>query len=127
MRRLGDLESAIMERLWAWRRSATVREVVDDLNRERPLAYTTVMTVLDILHRKGWVVRERVGRAYVYAATKTRDEYVAGLLREALTEPHDRRATFAHFADSMTPAEVRAMREALDARKGGSRDSKRRT
>jgi predicted transcriptional regulator len=127
MRRLGDLESAIMERLWAWRRSATVREVVDDLNRERPLAYTTVMTVLDILHRKGWVVRERVGRAYVYAATKTRDEYVAGLLREALTEPHDRRATFAHFADSMTPAEVRAMREALDARKGGSRDSNRRT
>ena len=127
MRRLGDLEGAIMERLWAWRRSVTVREVVDDLNQERPLAYTTVMTVMDILHRKGWVVRERVGRAYVYAATKTRDEYVAGLLREALTEPHDRRATFAHFADSMTPAEVRAMREALDGRKAGNRDSNRRT
>src|SRR6476469_237781 len=126
MRRLGELEGAIMERLWAWRRSVTVREVVDDLNQERPLAYTTVMTVMDILHRKGWVVRERVGRAYVYAATKTRDEYVAGLLREALTEPHDRRATFAHFADSMPPAEIRAMREALDGRKAGKRDSNRR-
>jgi predicted transcriptional regulator len=126
VRRLGDLESAIMDRLWAWRRSAAVREVVDDLNQERPLAYTTVMTVMDILHRKGWVVRERVGRAYIYAAAKTRDEYVAGLIREALSEPHDRRATFAHFAESMTPAEVRAMREALDARKGGTGGSKRR-
>jgi predicted transcriptional regulator len=126
MRRLGELESDIMERLWDWRRSATVREVADDLNRERPLAYTTVSTVMDILHHKGWVMRERVGRAYVYAATKTRDEYVAGLLREALTEPHDRRATFAHFADTMSAAEVRAMRAALDARAGGTGDSRRR-
>jgi predicted transcriptional regulator len=122
MRPLGELEGAIMERLWSWRRSATVREVLEDLNRERPLAYTTVMTVMDILHRKGWLVRERVGRAYVYAATKSRDEYVAGLMREALAETHDRKATFAQFVGSMSAAEARAMRAALDGRKGSGRD-----
>ncbi|MEU1167732.1 BlaI/MecI/CopY family transcriptional regulator, partial [Streptomyces sp. NPDC005921] len=48
MRRLGDLEAEIMDRLWRWRRSATVREIVDDINRTRPVAYTTVMTVDDL-------------------------------------------------------------------------------
>ena len=127
MRPLGDLEASIMERLWGWQRSATVRDVVDDLNRERPLAYTTVMTVMDILHRKGWLVRERMGRAYVYAAAKSRDEYVSGLMREALSETRDRKATFAHFVGSMTPAEARAMRDALDGRKGSGRDSSSRS
>ncbi|MET9871631.1 BlaI/MecI/CopY family transcriptional regulator, partial [Streptomyces sp. NPDC006386] len=44
MRRLGDLEAEIMDRLWTWNRPATVREVVDDINKTRPIAYTTVMT-----------------------------------------------------------------------------------
>ncbi len=42
MRQLGELEAVIMDRLWKWGRPALVREVVDDLHRDRPLAYTTV-------------------------------------------------------------------------------------
>jgi predicted transcriptional regulator len=53
MRRLGDLEAEIMDRLRTWDRPATVREVVDDINRTRPTAYTTVMTVTNILYTKG--------------------------------------------------------------------------
>ena len=53
MRQLGELEAVIMDRLWEWGRPALVREMVDDLHDERPLAYTTVMTVMENLHRKG--------------------------------------------------------------------------
>jgi predicted transcriptional regulator len=69
MRQFGELEAEIMDRLWAWSRPALVREVVDDLNRDRPLAYTTVMTVMENLHRKGWLRRERDGRAWRYEPT----------------------------------------------------------
>src|SRR5260370_6834424 len=64
MRQLGELEAVIRDRLWKWGRPALVREVVDDLHRDRPLAYTTVMTVMENLHRKGWLRRERDGRAW---------------------------------------------------------------
>ena len=49
MRRLGELEAEIMDRFWRWGRPATVREVVDDINRHRSVAYTTVTTVTGIL------------------------------------------------------------------------------
>ena len=63
MRRFGELEAVIMDRLWAWGRPVLVREVVDDQHDDRPLAYTTVMTVMEHLYRKGWLRRERDGRA----------------------------------------------------------------
>ncbi len=45
-----------------------VREMVEDLHNDRALAYTTVMTVMENLHRKGWLRRERDGRAWRYRA-----------------------------------------------------------
>ncbi len=47
MRRFGELEAVIMDRLWEWGRPALVRELVDDLHEDRGLAYTTVMTVME--------------------------------------------------------------------------------
>lgn len=61
-RQLGDLEDAVMTRVWQWNRPVTVREVLEDLQQERSIAYTTVMTVMDNLHQKGWVRREVDGR-----------------------------------------------------------------
>lgn len=52
MRALGQLEAVVMERLWSYGRPVPVREVLVDLQRERSIAYTTVMTVMDNLHRK---------------------------------------------------------------------------
>ena len=63
MRQFGELEAVIMHRLWAWGRPALVREMVDDLQKDRQIAYTTVMTVMDNLYRKGWLRRRRDGRA----------------------------------------------------------------
>ncbi|PZS03650.1 MAG: CopY family transcriptional regulator [Pseudonocardiales bacterium] len=113
MRGFGDLESEIMDRLWAWHRLVTVREVLDDLQRERQIAYTTVMTVMDNLHRKGWLRRERDGRAYRYEPVASREEYSAGLMREALTSSTNHTATLVHFMEHMTPGESAALRRAL--------------
>src|SRR5438552_15059421 len=68
---LGPLETAVMERLWK-RRQATVRDVVDDLAKERSLAYTTVMTIMTRLHAKGLLLRERDGKHKVYRQAYTR-------------------------------------------------------
>src|SRR4026208_1590427 len=58
-----------MDRLWERGRPTLVREMVEDLREDRALAYTTVMTVMDNLHRKGWLRRERDGRAWRYEPT----------------------------------------------------------
>src|SRR5258708_39850242 len=75
MRQLGELEAVIMDRLWEWGRPALVREVLDDLRKDRPLAYTTVMTVMENLHRKGWLRRDRDGRAWRYEPAGSRSGY----------------------------------------------------
>ena len=114
MRRLGELEAAIMDRLWTWRRSATVREVLDDLRQTRPIAYTTVMTVMDTLHRKELLRRERDGRAYRYEAVLSREEHSAQLMQTVLSDSTDRTATLVSFFEQMSPVEASKLREALD-------------
>lgn len=113
MRRLGDLEARIMDRLWTWGRTATVRELVDDLNKERPTAYTTVLTVADILHGKGLLRREKQGRAWRYEPTRSRESYTAALMQDALGVSADRSSALAHFVGQISPTEQEALRQAL--------------
>ncbi|WP_329199068.1 MULTISPECIES: BlaI/MecI/CopY family transcriptional regulator [unclassified Streptomyces] len=115
MRRLGDLEAEIMDRLWLWQRPASVREVVDDINLGRRVAYTTVMTVADILHRKGWLRREKSGRAWIYEAVRSREEYTAALMQDALGDSQDRKATLLRFVERMSHEDVEALDAALRA------------
>ena len=115
MRQLGDLEAAIMQRLWSWRRPAMVREVVDDLRQTRAIAYTTVMTVMDTLHRKGILRRELAGRAYRYQAVLSREEHSAQLMQAVLADSTDRTGTLVSFVEQMSPAEATKLRNALDA------------
>ncbi|KQX59678.1 MULTISPECIES: BlaI/MecI/CopY family transcriptional regulator [unclassified Streptomyces] len=118
MRRLGELEAEIMDRLWAWQRPATVREIVDDINRERRVAYTTVMTVADILHRKGWLRREKAGRAWLYEPVRSREEYTAGLMRDALGDSQDRPAALLRFVEVISDEDMDALDAALRAARG---------
>jgi predicted transcriptional regulator len=115
VRALGDLEAAVMDRVWSGGRPVLVREVVEGLQPERPLAYTTVMTVMDNLHRKGWLTRERDGRAWRYAASGSRSSYTAELMEDALSTSDDRSTALAHFVAQMSPADAAALRKALDA------------
>ena len=107
-----------MQRLWAAEEHLSVREVLEDLNadssRGRRLAYTTVMTVMDNLHRKGVLDRETDGRAYRYTAARSREEYAADLIAAFLADAEDRTAPLLRFVERLTPAEVRRLRTALD-------------
>jgi predicted transcriptional regulator len=114
MRRFGELEAVIMERLWELGRPVLVREMVEALRPERALAYTTVMTVMDNLHRKGWLRRERDGRAWRYEPTGSRSGYTAALMSDALATSTDRRTALAHFALQMSPQDAALLRDALD-------------
>jgi predicted transcriptional regulator len=69
---LGRLEFALMEILWT-RGECNVRDVVGKL--DRPLAYTTVMTTLDRLYKKGLLDRRMPERAFVYSARMSRQEW----------------------------------------------------
>jgi predicted transcriptional regulator len=117
----GELEAAVMDRLWSRDEPATVREVLVELRPERDLAYTTVMTVMDNLHRKGFLDRERDGRAYRYRPVKSRDEHMAELMREVLDSSPDRSATLVRFVESMSASEARRLRAMLDAGPKGRR------
>ncbi|MEZ0095090.1 BlaI/MecI/CopY family transcriptional regulator [Streptacidiphilus sp. EB129] len=123
MPRFGELEASIMDRVWAATDAVSVREVVTALHAERPAAYTTVQTVMEILHRKGWLTRQRDGRAYLYRATASRADYIARLMDEALAGTHDRSTALAAFVERMDPGEADELRRALDAARSGSRDA----
>ena len=89
---LGDLEVQVMRRIWGRRGPVTVRDVLGDLQRDRNIAYTTVMTVMGNLEKKGWLRRHAEGRAYHYEPLVSAEEYGAGLLRQALEASTDRPA-----------------------------------
>ncbi|MEU6713652.1 BlaI/MecI/CopY family transcriptional regulator [Nonomuraea sp. NPDC046802] len=113
MRGLGELESTIMDRMWARRRPASVREVVEELRLERTIAYTTVMTVMDKLHTKGLLKRRPVGRAYVYEPVASKEAYTADLMRDALAGSGNQAATLVHFLERLSPEEAAALEAAL--------------
>src|SRR6476469_8595173 len=75
---LGNLEREVMGIVWQ-RGETTVKEVQSALTR--PAAYTTVMTTLDRLFKKGFVARTRSGRAFVYQAAHTREQTEAVVAR----------------------------------------------
>ncbi|MCX5605260.1 BlaI/MecI/CopY family transcriptional regulator [Streptomyces phaeochromogenes] len=112
-RPLGELEDSVMTRVWKWNRPVTVREVLEDLQQERSIAYTTVMTVLDNLHQKGWVRREAEGRAYRYEAVSTRAAYSAALMNEAWTQSDNPAAALVAFFGMMSPEQREALRDAV--------------
>lgn len=113
----GDLESVVMDRLWSCDHAATVRQVLEDLTTERRLAYTTVMTVMDNLYRKGWLTRELEGKAYRYRPVSSRHDYSAELMRQVLAGSGDEVATLLRFVDHMTDEEAAAVRDALRGRR----------
>jgi predicted transcriptional regulator len=118
MARFGDLEAAIMDVVWAAEAPVRVREVSDQLNRQRPLAFSTVQTVMENLYHKDWLSRRKDGRAYWYEPVRSRDDYVAQLVTEALAVARDPAATLVRLVGGMEPGEIASLRAALDAAMG---------
>lgn len=105
-----------MDVLWRTEEPLKVREVLEQLDTGRDLAYTTVMTVLDNLHRKDWVTRERDGNAYRYLPAASRAEAAANALREVLDGSGDPEAVLLHFTKTVTASESALLRKALRRR-----------
>ena len=92
---------------------ATARQVCERLG-ERGLAYTTWLTVLGRLERKGLLSRTKVGRAFTYHAIASREDHISVLMQQALGQADDREAALQHFVRSVSPAEAEALRRALE-------------
>ena len=73
---LGTLQAAALEAVWALG-EATVHQVREELAKDRPLAYTTVLTALQKLEKAGWLTHRVEGRSYVYLPTTTRPQSVS--------------------------------------------------
>jgi predicted transcriptional regulator len=113
VRGFGDLETVIMHLVWDHDDPVTVRELFDELSAGRPIAYTTVMSTMDNLHKKGWLDRVKEGKAYRYTATASREEYSARLMREALADGGDTEAVLSHFVAEMGGEESEVLRDVM--------------
>jgi len=104
-RRVGDLESEILEQLWAARAWLSGREVWERLGG-LDRAYTTVMTVLGRLVEKGLVERVDGGRGHLYRAAGDPDELTAQAIRSLLSATADPAAALAHFVEDLDDPEL---------------------
>jgi predicted transcriptional regulator len=82
-RRLTDLELELMQVLWD-RGEATVKDVASALPKERPLAYTSVATILKVLENKKYVASRKTDRAHTYSPLFTREEYQTNSVTDLL-------------------------------------------
>lgn len=74
---LGKLEREIMELVWLNKEPITVRAVFESVSKQRKIAYTTIMTVMGRLVKKGLLSTKPLGKAYLYQATYSKDRFLA--------------------------------------------------
>jgi predicted transcriptional regulator len=77
--KLTNAELEIMQVVWELD-GGTVRQVHEILNQQRPLAYTTVMTMMNILEEKGHLMRQKEGRAYRYQPVRPKSQVISGMV-----------------------------------------------
>lgn len=85
---LTEGEFEIMQIVWDLR-DCTVRQVYEVLRKERPVAYTTVMTMMKILEEKGHLEKSREARAHVYRPTQPRNRVISTMVNNFLTKVFD--------------------------------------
>jgi predicted transcriptional regulator len=120
---LGELERALMNVVWRLS-SATAREVADHLKGPGVRAYTTVMTTLDRLHRKGVLARRKEGPAWRYAPVWTKPEFdkrLADTLSAKILADHGDAglAAFVDAAASVDDGLLDKLRSLIDLRQKG--------
>lgn len=81
---LGELESEIMEIIWSSPNLFTVRSVADSIQKKRKVAYTTVMTIMGRLVKKGLLKRKSNGAAYLYTSVYSKDKFLSRVSRQII-------------------------------------------
>src|ERR1700739_2698508 len=104
-----------MDRMWSRdsQPPTSVRELFEELAAERTTAYPPVMSTTDNLHTKGWLARERDGKAYRYWPTLSREQHSARLMREALDGGGQPDLVLHHFVEQIGPEESARLRDVL--------------
>lgn len=99
MAAMGELEQTVMAVLWGHSAAMSVREVFDVITRDRDLAYTTVLTVLDRLAKKGLAKRRLDGRAWLYRPARSRVDEAVVEIRDllAVLDPAERTQVLARI------------------------------
>ncbi len=110
-RRAGELESEVLEVLWAAGTAMTPAQVRDAVSGD--LAYTTVMTILSRLHDKGAARRDRHGRAFAYTAIMDEAGLAAARMRASVEGHPDRDAVLARFVDGLSDDDEKTLRTLL--------------
>ena len=109
---LGPLERAVMDVMWTRESEMTVRDVLET-RAAKGLAYTTVMTILDRLWKKGYLARSRRGRAFAYRARVDREAYLESLMEEVFSTASDRREVLLGFVKGASDDDLAELRQAL--------------
>ena len=106
MAHLGGLETKVMDVLWSTSSPLSVREVHESLTPSSDLAYTTILTVLDRLAKKGLATRTRAGKAWSYSPASSREALLISEIQVVLHHPGiDRLAVVTAVAERLTEAE----------------------
>ncbi|GAA1070565.1 BlaI/MecI/CopY family transcriptional regulator [Nocardiopsis composta] len=113
MKEFGELEAAIMDALWDADRALAVREIRATMDYGRDVAYTTVMTVTNILFHKGLLGREKSGRAWHYRPVRTRAEHAARRMGEVFSGCGDPGATMRRFVEEISDEDRARLLDAL--------------
>jgi predicted transcriptional regulator len=108
---LGPLEWRVLESLWSRDAPASVRDLTPVF---RDIAYTTLMTTLDRLHRKGVLDREKQGRAFVYRPRLTRSQFESARAGDAVKAALSNGGSLAPLASYLVDAVGDRDRELLD-------------
>lgn len=104
---LGELELEVMHIVWE-REIVTVRDVLETLTQTRPLAYTTVMTVMSRLADKGLLVADKRGKTYYYRASQSEDEFEAqavGAVVQSLITDFGGEIAISQFVEQLSAAD----------------------
>jgi predicted transcriptional regulator len=107
----GTLELRVLEALWRRGHEASVRDILPDFPQA---AYTTLMTTLDRLHRKGILARRKDGRAFLYQPLSSRAELESGLVTSALQplfDGKDPRPILSCFVEEVSRQDERLLDE----------------
>ena len=87
-RTLTEQELEIMKVVWE-RKTATVRDVYEAMRERKGVAYTTVMTMMNILESKGHLVKRPEGRAYVYEPSQAQTQVISGMVQDFVDRVFD--------------------------------------
>lgn len=116
-RGMGELEREVMSALWDGDDWMTPRQVLERLDLDPPVVYSTVMTILRRLWKKGVVNRQRSGKAFAYRPVKGQGEQTAARMTELLEGTDDPEAALTHFLAALDTRRRRQLRKLLDERR----------